>query len=216
MSIKPGQSLVSFSGTASAAVYCDEISVEVLYTNFDRLSFTNERLKAAPADDGSLPIITTNLAGSPLQIATICNNVGVRPLGPNSVAQLENAKQKMTITRYTLSAKASLTTGINSLLDVAVTHTHLLSLFDFQNYLENQANISYSELLTQQGGNYNYLTASGLNMVGNALLGTISNVLIRSIKAPVDYEFQEVPSGALVLMGLEIVADQVAISSQFS
>src|SRR5271166_3589131 len=137
MAIKPNQSLITFSGTASAALYCDEVTVEVLYINFDRLDFTNQRLRTAKTVTGATPIIEYTLGGNPIQIATVCTSDSPRPLGPDTVAQLENAKQKMVIYRYTLTARASVASGIASLLSVAVTHDHLLSLFDFTQYLEN-------------------------------------------------------------------------------
>jgi hypothetical protein len=192
----------------------DELSYTFLRQNFDRLEFSNVKLKEAPTSTGALPLIVTAFGGQLIQLASTCTNDSPRPLGPDD-ANIGNIKQCFNITRYTLRGAANTETDIGNLFQIWNYHCDLLNAFDL--YLQElNMFVSYSFLVdTLQPLDFSYLTTTGVSMAGPALFQTENNLLISSFTGGVIYESQ-VPGGSnsTVLQDFEMVIENRVISSQ--
>src|SRR5690242_8519248 len=101
MPILPRESLVTvISSGASSTLYADEVQYTFVTEPFDRVEFSNEKLRAAKTSNGAVPLIVTTFGGLPIQLGIVCTGDSPRPLTPDD-ANAANIKQRFNIDRFT-------------------------------------------------------------------------------------------------------------------
>lgn len=214
MAITPKESQLTFilSG-ASSVVYADEIQYAFVTEPFDRIEFSNEKLRSATTTTGASPIIVNNWTGQRVQMGTICTADEPRPLTPDD-ANVDNIKRRWNIDRFTISGGVSLATQLDDITTIAIAHQKLLAKFN-QHIAKGSMDISYTALKAMQLISLNYLSTTGLTVTGPAL-GTANNVLIASWNTDVAYEVLLPGGSSLVLQKWSAVLEvrsEVAASS---
>ena len=211
MAISPRESLVTFilSG-ASSTVYADEVQYAFITDPFDRLEFSNDKLRSAKTSTGASPIIVTTFGGLPVQIGVVCTGDSPRPLTPDD-ANATNIKQRFNVDRFTIQGGISLATELAEIRTIAEDHQKRLAKF---NYHISKAglDISYTALVAMQSENFSYLTSTGLTIVGPAI-GVGTNMLISSFTTDVAFEVTQPGGGSLVLQRWSMVVEHRTISS---
>lgn len=211
MPIAPGGSTITFSGSAVATMYVDSVEYEFVVEPFERLEYSNSKLREAPTSSGAKPMIVTTFGNKPIQLASSCTGDSARPLTPDD-SNINSIKQQWNIQRYTLGGAATLSTAIDTIFSTAQDHSKRLS--KFQLHLEKaQMDLSYSTLVTMQSETFSYITATGLDVAGTSLGGSLSDVLITEFRPGVLYTITS--SGTLVhdwSMTLEVrtISDRVS------
>lgn len=204
MAIKPGGSTLTINGNS---VIVDDVVVSQEHQLFQRLEYSNNRIRTAKNSDGSSPIFIPLLGGRIVQLAATCGgSQSIRPLSPDSA---DSILKRFNITKYTLRGGSSLAINVNNLVTLAAAHQKLLARFE-AHIQKAQMDISYTDLIALQAETFSYLTASGISMSGNALQGTVTNILVTQFTAPVEYE---VPTPATVLKSWSAVIETRTIEN---
>lgn len=213
MAILPRGSKLNFTGAITAQVYIDSLEYQFEVQKFDRLEFSNEKLREAKTSSGATPLIVPTFGNKPIQLAVSCTGDSPRPLVPDD-ANLGNIKQKFNIRRYQIKGSPSLASEVDALYGLSVTHGQYLSFFDYQ-LAQAGMDISYNYMVGLQANNFSYLVNSGLTMTGPALNGaTETNMFISAFKAGVEYEVTLPTGQSLVLRSFEMTIEARAIMSQ--
>lgn len=211
----PNESLLTFaSGAGSYAVYVNTVTQDFDFLNFDRLEFSNQKLRAAPNALGGLPIIQVNYANLPIQLSSNCAGDSPRPLTPDD-ANIYTIKQRFNITRFTIQTAPNLSSTMDAIYIMYKNHKKLLGIFDL--YLQQlQMDISYNALVAMQANTFSYLTSTSLNVSGNAIGGTASSLLITNYSNSVEYEVSLPGSGYTLLKSATITLENRVVVSQNS
>lgn len=177
MSINPAGATLVIAG---ATLIVDTLSESYTFEPFDRLEFSNEKLRNAKTLCGEKRLLGETASGKPYQIVFDCmSDKTAVPLGPNSDTTFAQMKQKWKIRRWQATGAISENSNVSTLLTTAASHQVLLG--NFQYYLARASgDIPYASLVALQSETFTYLTATGVSASGTALGGTISNVLITS------------------------------------
>lgn len=211
MSISPTGSTITFSGSAEATLYVDSVEYEFTVEPFERSEFSNSKLREAPTASGAKPMIVSTFGNFPLQLASTCTGDSARPLTPDD-SNINSIKQQFNIQKYTIGGAATYSTAISTMFSTATDHAKRLS--KFQLHIEKaQMELSYTALVALQAEDFSYLTATGLNVSGVALGGSLSDVLITEFRPGVLYTITS--SGTLIhdwSMSLEVrtISDRVS------
>lgn len=182
----PSGALLTFTGSGAAIhLYAAEIDYDFVVEPFERLEFSNAKLRSAPTASGALPMIVTSFGNKPIQLASTCTGDTPRPLNPDD-SNINSIKQQFNIHRYTVSGAPSLGSEVDRLY--TVSQDHLKRLGTFQLHLEKASmELSYPALIALQSQAFNYLTSPGLSVASTALDGTVPRVLIQSFSPGVAY-----------------------------
>lgn len=181
--VAPRGSLILFNTPAS--VYVDTVEYEFVVEPFDRVEYSNPKLRSAPTSSGAQPMIVNTFGNKPIQLASSCTGDSARPLIPDD-SNINSIKQQFNIDRYTISGSPSVAAQVDALYTVAKAHIKLLS--KFQLHLEKaNMELSYTALVAMQSETFSYLTSTGLDMTGASLGGTVSDVLITKFSPGVAY-----------------------------
>lgn len=184
MPIKPDAALIT---TSAGTVYVDEVSYTEALQNFDRLEYSNARLRSAPTLTGATPLIVQGFGNQPIQLLTTCTGDLPRPLGPDD-ANIGNIKKRWDIKRWTLKGNINTYATVNSLYTTHVAHLKLLNGFDlYLGELNMELSINYLQN-TLQPITFANLTTTSFTMSGNVLGGSYSNLLISQFDAIAEYE----------------------------
>ena len=223
MPIKPSATVLSYTSTGigSGYLYVNEITGTNAVQPFQRLEFSNPKLRSAPTSTGALPLIVQSFGNQPIQLLTTCTGDVPRPLGPDD-ANISNIRQKFNITRWQIRGAANSVNDIqNQLQNTFYNHLALLNKFD--TYLaELQMELSIGYLTTTlQALTFSYLTSTGLSLSGNALgfgtsgATTINNLLMTAFEYGVEYE-APIPGTAnsTVLQDFSMTVEQRTIASE--
>jgi len=216
MAIRPGStqiSLIISGGTAT--LYADEITYTRDILDFDRLEFSNAKLRDAPTTTGAKPIILEAFGGQPIQLATTCTNDVIRPLGPDD-NNISSIKQRFNIQRFTIKGAPSTTANTDLVYTQALTDQNLLNTFGlYQDELNMELSITYLESLQSQ--TFSYLTTTSTSLTGPAINGTISNLLITEYTPDVAYEYQVAGgSTSVVARAFTLTLEQRTLTSRGS
>lgn len=217
MAIFPSGSQATFtwsSGASSAVVYLEEVSMSMVIEPFQRMEYSNERLRSVKNVNGGLPKIVTSITNTPLQLDVSCSGDVPRPLGPDSLANINNINQRFNIQRYTLKGSASRHSEIIKLYNLAVQHQKLLNNFQLHLYKGSSADISIGDLQALQAENFSYLTNTGLSLASDAINGTATQMLISEFAMSVAYEVTLADSSKLLLQEWTMTIENRTISSQ--
>ena len=190
----PAGSLITFVNSgASSLLYADRVEREFLTEKFDRLEYSNAKLREAPTASGAKPIIVTTFGNKPIQLASTCTGDAARPLGPDD-SNISNIKKRFNTTRYTITGSASLASSVDAVNTIYQTHAGYLDRFDL--HLEKaQMELSYGALVNLQSQNFSFLLSTGLSAVGVSIGGTLSDAII--VKYSSSPEFLITSSGAI-------------------
>jgi hypothetical protein len=154
-----------------------------------------------------------NIANSPIQFGVVCTGDSPRPLGPTSAANLALANQRLNIARLTLRGAPTLSNQLYPLTTLSLAHQKLLNNFQYHQ-TKGSSEISYTDLVALQAETFSYLTTTGLNVTGDSLGGTVSNVLIRDMSADVAYEVTLAGGAKQLVQTWSMTLDSITISSQ--
>ena len=187
--IKPSGSTITFGSTT---LFVDDAQFEFTSEFFDRNEFEHEKLRTAKETNGTIPIFLPLFGGRIVQIITTCTHEPMaRPVTPNDTA-VDQIKQRFDIRRYTLKGLPSLSSNVSTVETTAMAHKVLLDRFQ-AHIAEVALDISYELLISLQSETFSYLTGTGYTITGNSLLGSESNMIIRSFSTSCEYE---IPGGA--------------------
>lgn len=191
MPIRPQESVIAYanslSPTVSGLLYIDELTVSEVFQNFDRLEFSNVKLREAPTATGAKPLIVQAFGNQPIQLLTTCTGDVPRPLGPDD-SNISLIKQRWNITRYTLRGAANTYTDVFNLMNVHQSHLVHLNAFDlYLGELSMDLSIGYITG-TLQELTFSNITTTGFALAGNVLGGTLTNLLISSFDADAMYD----------------------------
>jgi hypothetical protein len=188
MSIKPGSSILNFtSNSGNGSVYIDELSYTELFQNFDRLEYSNRRLREAPTTTGALPLIVTGFGNQPIQLLTTCTGDVPRPLGPDD-ANIAAIKQRWNIFRFTIKGAINNQSVVDILYNLNLNHLIRLNAFDlYLGELSMDLSITYLETVLQPL-TFALLTTTDLTLSGPVLDTTYSNLLLSEFSAIAEYE----------------------------
>lgn len=216
MPILPGFSPLTFTISGSShTTYVDEVSLAFSVEPFIRQEFTSEKLRSAPLSDGTHSIVEPNIAGTPHQFIFSFTGDSARPLGPTTLANLNNAYQRFNIARYTLRGAPTDAASLNALQVVSLAHAKLLNNFEYH-ITKGSVEINYANVVALQSETFSYLTSTNTSMSGDSLGQTVSNILITQFSIGVAYEVTE-SSGAKTLMyDWNMTAEVRSIESQNS
>lgn len=209
-------SAITFSTPSStSSVFVEEVTLQAVYEPFTRSEFDVSKLRQAPTDNGSIPIIGQGIGGKPIQLGSACTGDTARPLGPNSLANTQNILQRFNIQRFTIKGAASYASEVFKLKAIADAHLRLLQQFDYHVQVANSLEVSYNSLIALQSETFSYLTTTGLTMSGIPVGGTYSNCLISQFEEGVLYtsEAMGVPSNEMI-KEFSITVDLRTITSQ--
>ena len=182
----PSGALLTFTGSgAPISLFADSIDYDFVVEPFERLEFSNPKLRAAPTAIGSLPLIVTSFGGIPIQLASTCTGDVPRPLNPDD-NNINSIKQQFNIDRYTIAGAPSLGSQVDLLYSISQDHLRRLSTFQLHIEMASME-LSYPALLNLQTQTYGYLTNTGLTVTSNALGGIVPRVLIQSFSPGVAY-----------------------------
>jgi len=218
MPINPTGTLLTFTNSASASVnlWASDISRAKIIEPFVRIEFSNDKLRSAKNDQGGLPMITQNIANIPMQVSITCAGDSPRPLGPETTANLNSINQKFTTFRYTLRGTPTPLANLEVVATQALDHANRLQKFTYHQ-TKVQSDVSYNDLINvYQAETFSYLTSTGVTLSGNALGGTLTNVLVVSFSIDVSHEVTLDNGLPFRMATWEMVVDQRAISSQGS
>lgn len=166
MPIKPRGCRIYFP-TLSTTVIADSVSYSFESEFFDRVEFSNERLRNAKNTDGSKPVFYDMFGGKVLQLSTSCGSANtVRPVTPDD-ANIDNIKKRWDIKRYKLSG-ISLDADINLIYQTGQAHKILLDRF-LAHQAQAQMDISYTALVAMQSETFSYLTTTSFAMYGDGI-----------------------------------------------
>lgn len=210
--MKPGASpiTVSYSG-GSASLYADEVIYSFVTEPFDRLEFSNDKLKAAPTTSGALPTVVYSFANTPLQLAASCAGDVPRPLNPDD-DNINSIKWRFDIQRYTIKGAASAAAEVDKLYTQAATHIKFLAKFQ-AHLVSAQLNVSYTKLVALQGDSFTYLTTTGVSLAGDSIGGTATNMLITECVPDVAYEVTTSGGGKLLLKKFSLTIENRIINA---
>ena len=188
MPIKPGYSPLTVDGTALLAESV-QFTTDVLF--FERLEFSNERLKAAPDIDGKRPILVELPGGRITQLADGCVAPALRPLGTDD-ANIDLIYRRFDIKRWQITGEPTSAAFVDTIFALARDHKVLLDRFEARQKIVS-GNVSYAFLVAAQADTFTFLTTTGKSMSGFALGDgtsnpTITNILITNFVPDVDYE----------------------------
>ena len=207
--VAPRGSLITFSTPAS--VYVDTVEYEFVVEPFDRLEYSNSKLRTAPTSSGAQPMIVNTFGNKPIQLASACTGDSARPLTPDD-SNINSIKQQFNIDRYTISGSPSLSSQVDAIYTVAKSHIKLLS--KFQLHLEKAGmELSYTALVAMQSETFSYLTATGVDLTGTSLGGTLEDVLITKFSPGVAYL---VSSSGTIIKDWSMVVEVRTISDRVS
>ena len=208
MAILPPGSILEIAGNS---VFVSEISHIPTSIFFDRLEFSNERLKNAENEDGSVPSYGYLNGGIPFQSITDCNPMDARNLSPDD-DNINDIKKKMVIDRYVIKLdggpNASLAANVEAISTLAAQHKVLYDRFA-THFALLQMRISYQKLLDLQSETFSYLTSGGISITG-AAIGSVSNYFIRELTETVELQM-DTPS--VVLKSLLLTLDNNTIGN---
>lgn len=211
MAIAPNESLVTFIlAGASSILYVDEVGYSFVNEPFDRVEFSNDKLRAATTAAGATPLIQTNWTGQRIQLGIVCTGDSPRPLNSDD-SNASNIKQRFNIERFTLNGAVSLASEVDEVRIIAEAHQKLLSKFQYH-IAKGGMDISYLGLVAMQAETFSYLTSTGLTVTGPAI-GTGTNMLLSSFSTDVAYEVSLPTSGSLVLQKWSAVVESRSITS---
>jgi len=219
MAIFPSGSPATFtwsSGASSTSVYLDEVTLAFVVEPFQRMEYSNERRRSVKNSNGGLPKIVTSIANTPLQIDVSCSGDVPRPLGPDSLTNINNINQRFNIQRYSLRGAPSRNSEVIKLYNLAVAHNKLLNNFQHHLYKGSSADISFTDLDNLTTENFSYLTSTGLSLTSDAIGGTATHMLISEFTMSVVYEVTLADSSKLLLQDWSMVVENRTISSQAS
>jgi hypothetical protein len=196
-------------------MYCNDIQIVRALQNFDRTEFSNEKLRSAPTTTGATPLITTGFGNQPIQLLTTCTGDVARPLGPDD-ANIPLIKQRFNILRYEISGSANKLVDMIALYQMWADHAVRLNRFDL--YLgEQNMNLSITHLTNVlQAQTFSYLTSTGLSLSGNAISGTVTNMLITNLQQGVEYEvpLTDGSGNSLILQDFKLTIENRVVTSQ--
>ena len=219
MPIRPGSSPLIYnstvSPTCSGTIYVDAIDYTEVFQNFDRLEYSNPKLREAHTSTGATPLIVQTFGNQPFQLLTTCTGDVPRPLGPDDT-NIAFIKQRFNILRYTIKGAANVNTDVNNLF--AVFQAHLQLLDQFALYLEElqmELSIGYLEN-NLQPYNFAYLINPTFSMTGNAIGGFVNYLIISEFAPSVAYEAL-LPDGSgdsAVFMDFSMIVNNYTVSSR--
>lgn len=211
MALFPTGSTITFSGSADAVLYVDSVEYEFIVEPFERLEYSNSKLREAPTTSGAKPMIVNSFGNKPIQLASTCTGDSARPLTPDD-DNINNIKKQFNISRYTIGGAPTTASAIDTIYSTATDHAKRVSRF--QLHLEkSNMELSYPALIALQAETFSYLTASGLNVTGTALGGAISNVLITEFRPGVLYT---ITSSGNLIKGWSMTFETRSISDRVS
>jgi len=195
MPITPIGSYLTIDGVNT--LFISDLKVSFATEFFDRMEFQHERLRSAPNSVGQHAIRTTLLGNTPAQIVIgSLSFQDIVPLNPDVLVtgtNYGNIKKKFNIVRYEISGSPSDPGAVQNVFNIAQTHIQYLSTF--QAYLDQSASMETEyaylkqlQLLTLSDPPFVNLTNSGVDMVGNAVSGTVSDILITNFSPSPAYE----------------------------
>jgi hypothetical protein len=217
MPIRPRGSLVVFTnGVDSYDVYVNEATREYDILDFDRLEFSNVKLRQAPNAAGGRPVIVNNIAGIPIQFLYGCASDEPRPLVPDD-ANLASIKQRFKIIRWKIKTDI-MDYAFMDFLD-GYNQAHKIDIDNFHFTLEviSSNELSYGELIGLQSGvSFNSLTTTPLSMSGNCLGSAITpnNLLVRELSFGPEIEVTTAAGSNLMLRSADITLEQWTLSSR--
>lgn len=199
MPIRPAGSLIYVAGVPATVR-------EVKYTFdvefFERVEFSNEKLRAAKNVDGSKSIFIDLFGGKVVQFASTCNTYNtVRPIGPDD-ANVDDIKKRWDIRKYSLSGDVNNTGSVQTLQ--AYHQVHKTYLTRFQAHIQQSGmDLSYTALVALQAETFSYLTSTGLSIYGNPItpIGTLTATANSGTSALLTTVASEFVAGQTVLIG---------------
>ncbi len=203
-------SLITISGSGGPyKLYLRSAESEFLIEPFDRLEFSNQRLREAPTASGAKPLIVTSFGGKPIQLASTCTGDSPRPLNPDD-NNINSIKQQFNIDRYTLSGVQSLSSDTSGVNTIYKDHAQRINHFNFHQE-KLSMDLSYPALINLQSQSFWWLTNTGVTITGTALGGSLTNCLIISFNPEVSHIYT---SSGQILKVWQMVFDQRTISDR--
>lgn len=216
MPLLPPESAITYSGgTGSGTVYVNEVTLTEAYQNFDRLEFSNAKLRDAPTSTGAKAMIVPAFGNQPIQLLTTCTGDVPRPLGPDD-SNIANIKKRWNIQRFTIRGAANNFTDVGNLLNTFQTHLVLLNGFDlYLGELSMDLSITYITT-TLQALTFSGITGTGFTIAGKALGGTYNNMLITAFEGDAMYEapLNDGSGNSTVLYGFTATIENRTLNSQ--
>lgn len=167
MPIRPKGSLLYFPSLGINLVV-DSCSYTLETEPFDRIEFSNDKLRAAKTDTGAKAIFVEVYGGQQIQFTTTC--VGNTPVTPYpDDANIDNIKKRWDIKRYNIIGSTSLDSYVNILSYTAATHKGLLAKFQAHLATASGLDISVTELEDMQLESFSYLYSTGFSMYGDPI-----------------------------------------------
>ena len=215
MPILPTGTLITFTNAASTSVnlYASEISRAKVIEPFQRVEFSNNRLRTVKNSLGGEAMIVKTIANTPIQVGIACTGDSPRPLTPDSIANLNAINQKFVIDRLTFSGVPTPIANLEVVLAQAIDHENRLQKFQYH-LTKGNSDISYTDLVALQAETFSDLTTTGVSVAGNALGGTYTNVLIEAFSIDMAYSVVQADGSILRLATWSMVLGQRAIASQ--
>jgi len=195
--LPPGSTFtLTFSGSSNT-FYIDDVTFQYVTDPWERPEFSNEKLRNAKESNGAMPIIVETFGRLPIQLAITCTSSRARPLGPDTLSQLDSIKRKWSIRRYTFRSALCTSTAVDWLSDIATTHKRYLAALQ-AHIAKANSDISYTDLVSLQTDTIvSTLQSTGLTLTGAFLNGlTESNMLISDFQAIPSFEIPNATSGS--------------------
>lgn len=169
MPIRPVGSRIYIVRSTTTEILASGVVASPEVEFFDRLEFSNEKLRQAKNTNGSVPQYFQLFGGQVAQVQTSCNSgVQSRPLGPDD-ANIDNIKRRFDISRYKLSGFESYDSSVDNIHRIAIDHKILLNRFQAHLSIVQSLDLSYTQLITMQGISFSYLTTTDVAMYGDAI-----------------------------------------------
>lgn len=210
----PGSSIIVYTTSASATLFVEEVQYEFIIEPFERREFTNGLLRSVPTTTGAKPLIVTSFGGKPIQIGITCTGDSPRPLTPDD-SNIDSIKQRFDIQRWTIRGAPNTAAAADQLITWATDHYKRLTRF--QLHLEKTSmELSYTAISALQAENFSYLTSTGLNMIGDSIGGTATELLISQCNTDVAYEVTKNDNTKVLLKSWALTIENRVIKAQSS
>jgi hypothetical protein len=160
---------------------------------FQRIEFSNQRLREAPNANGTKDSFFTDAAGFLYQFVSDCNpGSNIRPTNISDDANLDNIFRRWDIDRYEVQGLPSLASDVYALRTLFQTHEAALARFENHQAEARNPTTSFEKLTLMQAETFSYLTTTGVTMksfaFGTGSEVTISNILLANFVPDLEYE----------------------------
>lgn len=184
MPLRPEGSTISVGGYS---LFVDDIKESYVIEPFEREEFKHQRQRTVLENTGVAPIIITKFAGGLAQLSYTCASTTLRPITPDDT-DLNNIYRRWEILRYTVAGAPSTTTNVTGVYLIAQTHIKYLAELN-AHFAFAKGDVSIQELTALQTDPiFGTITGTGLTMSGNAIGGSIDNMLITQFTIDFAYE----------------------------